>query len=140
MCFLKCRLTLVGLGISLTVLCMACQAPSSNQVPLLSIPKSTVKIDSLRQPQRVERSVPVTGSVTQQLAILNGWLYEIDDGTGQIWILTQQAAPALGSQVHVSGVLRYKAIPINGVDLGDFYLEEKERQSPDVSNSAGEGL
>lgn len=117
---------------------MACQTPSGSQVSLLSIPKSAVKIDTLRQPQRVERLVPVAGSVTQRLAILDGWLYEIDDGTGQVWILTQQAAPAMGSQVHINGVLRYKAIPINGVDLGDFYLEEKERQLPDVPASAGE--
>ncbi len=138
--FLQYRLLLVGLAISLTVLCMACQTPSGSQVPLLSIPKSTVKIDALRQPQRVERSVSVAGSVTQRLAVLNGWLYEIDDGTGQVWILTQQAAPAVGSQTSVTGVLRYKAIPINGVDLGDFYLEEKERQLPDGTNSADEGL
>lgn len=90
--------------------------------------KSTVTIDSLRQPQRVERSIPLKGSVTQRLAILNGWLYQIDDGTGQVWILTQQEPPAVGKQVYVKGLLRYEAIPINGADVGDYYLEEEQRE------------
>ncbi|ESA37548.1 nucleic acid binding ob-fold trna helicase-type [Leptolyngbya sp. Heron Island J] len=107
---------------------MACQAPSGSQIPTLSLSKSTVKIDSLRQPQQVEQAVPITGSVTQRLAILNGWLYEIDDGTGQVWILTAEAAPVVGEQVYVNGLLRYETILINDVDLGDYYLEEQERQ------------
>lgn len=110
-------------------LCTACQAPSTTRIPVAtSLPKSAVKIESLRQQQRVERSIPLTGSIIQQLAILNGWLYQIDDGTGQIWILTRQVAPGVGNQIHVKGVLRYEAIVINGADLGDYYLEEQERQ------------
>ena len=92
------------------------------------MPKATVTIDSLRQPQQVERSVPLTGSVTQRLAILNGWLYQLDDGTGQVWVLTQQTAPAVGEQVYVNGILQYEPIVINGSDLGDYYLEEEQRQ------------
>ena len=124
----KYRLLLVGLGMSIMTFCMACQAPSGSQVPIISLPKSTVKIDSLRQPQRVDRTVSITGSVTQRLAILNGSLYQVDDGTGQVWILTEAAAPAVGEQVYVDGLLQYEAILINDVDLGDYYLEEKERQ------------
>ena len=118
----------MSLSIGLIVLSTACQAPSSSTVPTLSLPKATVTIDSLRQPQQVERSVPLTGSVTQRLAILNGWLYQLDDGTGQVWVLTQQTAPAVGEQVYVNGILQYEPIVINGSDLGDYYLEEEQRQ------------
>ena len=119
-----------GLSIGLIVMCAACQAPSSSRVPAVSLPKATVTIESLRQPQRVERSVTLTGSVTQRLAILNGWLYQLDDGSGQLWVLTQQAAPAVGEQVYVNGVLQYEPIVINGADIGDYYLEESQRQLP----------
>lgn len=112
----------------LMALCVACQAPSGSRIPALSLPKATVAIESLRQPQRVERSLPLAGAVTQRLAILNGWLYQLDDGTGQVWVRSQQPAPAVGAQVQVDGVLRYEAIIINGADLGDYYLEETERQ------------
>ncbi len=127
MCCFNYRLTVVGLSISLLTVCMACQTPSGSQVPGLSLPKSTVKIGNLRQPQQVEQSVSLAGLVTQRLAIVNGWLYQIDDSTGKIWVLTQQAAPAVGQQVYVDGTLHYEAIPMNGADVGDYYLEEKQQ-------------
>lgn len=122
-----------GLGIGVLTLCVACQSPSANQVPVLSLARSSIKIETLRQPQQVERSVSLTGSVTQRLAILDGWLYQIEDGTGQVWILTEDVAPAIGRNVDVEGVLRYEAIVINEADLGDYYLEEKQRQLPNHS-------
>lgn len=117
-----------GLGIGVMTLCVACQSPSANQLPVLSLARSATKIETLRQPQQVERSVSLTGSVIQRLAILDGWLYQIDDGTGQVWILTEDVAPAIGRNVDVDGVLRYESIVINEADLGDYYLEEKQRQ------------
>lgn len=124
----------LGLSIGVLTLCVACQSPSGHQVSVLSLARSTVKIEALRQPQKVERSISLTGSVIQRLAILNGWLYQIDDGTGQLWILTENVAPALGNSVDVDGVLRYEAIIINDADLGDYYLEEKQLQ-PRLSDS-----
>ncbi len=96
--------------------------------PVLFRSKSTIKIDALRQPQQVEQSISLAGVVTQRVSLLNSWLYQVDDSTGQIWILTQQVAPKVGQQVYVDGILRYEAIPINGADLGDYYLEAKQYQ------------
>lgn len=121
------RLT-VGIGASLLIFCIACQSPSGSQLPMLPLPKSVVTIESLRQPRRVEHSVTLMGSVTQRLAILNGWLYEVNDGTGQVWISTRQAAPDIGNQVRIQGVVRYQPVEINGTDLGDYYLKEERRQ------------
>ncbi len=137
MCFFNDKLTAVALGMVFLTLFTGCQSPSGIQVPspVRLLPKSTVKIDAIRQPQSVERSVALAGSVTQRLALLDGWLYQLDDGTGNVWILTQQAAPPkVGQQVYVDGVLRYEAIPINGADVGDYYLEEKQwqLQSPET--------
>ncbi|MBT9313308.1 hypothetical protein [Leptothoe kymatousa] len=121
---------MLALATGLMVLSAACHSPSStNQVPsLISLPKSTVPIEALKQPQRVERSVNLMGTVTQKLAIVNGWLYQVDDGTGQVWISTQEVAPVVGNQVHIKGVVRYQPVEVNGADLGDYYLEEKQRQ------------
>lgn len=108
---------------------IACQ-PTSSSIPRPSLPfiRSTTSIESLRQAGQVERSMPLAGEVTQQLKILDGWLYQLNDGTGQVWILTQQSPPAVGQNIYVNGVLRYEAIVINGADLGDYYLEEKNHQ------------
>lgn len=121
------RLT-AGVGASVLIFTVACQTPSGSQLPIVSLPKSAVTIESLRQPQRVEHSVTLMGSVTQRLAILNGWLYEVNDGTGQVWISTQQAAPGIGNQVRIKGVVQYQPVDINGIDLGDYYLKEEQRQ------------
>ncbi|MEM9808308.1 MAG: hypothetical protein AAF959_23840 [Cyanobacteria bacterium P01_D01_bin.56] len=118
----------VVMGTSLLVFCIACQTPSGSQLPIVSLPKSVVTIESLRQPRRVKHSVTLMGSVTQRLAILNGWLYEVNDGTGQVWISTQQAAPDIGNQVRIQGVVYYQPVEINGTDLGDYYLKEEQRQ------------
>ena len=123
-------------GLGLLTLCVACQAPSGKPLSVISLTRSAIKIESVRQPQKVERSVSLTGSVIQRLAIVNGWLYQIDDGTGQVWILTENVAPAVGNYVEVSGVLRYESIPINDADLGDYYLEEKHLQ-PGPSDDPG---
>ncbi|MEM6254477.1 MAG: hypothetical protein AAF821_16295 [Cyanobacteria bacterium P01_D01_bin.156] len=117
------RLT-TGLGAGLLMFTMACQTPSGSQIPI-PLPQPTATIESLREPERVKRSVTLTGAVTQRLAIVNGWLYQINDGTGEIWIATQQTAPAISSQVRVKGILRYQPIEINSVDLGDYYLDEE---------------
>lgn len=136
--FLMMRLSnygfVIGLGLSLVTLGTSCQAPvGNNGAPVLSFARSAVEIESLRRPERVERSLPLSGSVVQRLAVLDGWLYQLDDGTGQLWVVTQKAAPAVGEHVYVKGVLRYEAIVINGADLGDYYLEENQRelQTPD---------
>ena len=114
---------------------MGCQTPPSGNgrpVPVLSLTRSTATIESLRQPEKVEQSLALNGAVVQRLAILNGWLYQVDDGTGQVWVRSQQAAPTLGQQIYVKGLLRYEPIVISDVDLGDYYLEEKQRE-PQVS-------
>lgn len=133
MYFFNRRFFLVGVGVGLMAFCVACQAPSGSRIPALSLPRAAVAIESLRQPQRVERSLPLAGVVTQRIAILNGWLYQLDDGTGQVWVVSQEPAPAVGDQVDVDGVLRYEAIVINGADLGDYYLEETQRQLANTS-------
>lgn len=132
MYFFDRRFSSVAMVMGLMAFCVACQAPSSSRIPVLSLPRATVAIESLRQPQRVERSLPLAGAVTQRVALLNSWLYQLDDGTGQVWVVSQESAPAVGTQVYVDGVLRYESIVINGADLGDYYLEETRRQLADT--------
>ncbi|NEQ52778.1 MAG: hypothetical protein F6K11_22010 [Leptolyngbya sp. SIO3F4] len=118
----------LGIGLGMVIFGNSCQASSSNGVPVLPLTWSAVTIESLRQPGKVEKSLPLSGSVIQRLGVLNGALYQLDDGTGQVWVVTHQSAPALGEQIYLEGVVRYEPIVINGVDLGDYYLEEKQRE------------
>ena len=56
-------------------------------------------------PQRYfDKEVGVVGRVTDSYGVpFVGGAYEIDDGTGKIWVLTERGAPSKGSQVGVKG-------------------------------------
>jgi hypothetical protein len=56
--------------------------------------------------------------------LLGGTVYELQDSTGKIWVLTKGQAPEKGQEVTVKGTLRYKSIPIAGKEQGSVYLEE----------------
>lgn len=68
--------------------------------------------------------VSVRGKVGQQAAIVGGTVYELQDSTGKIWVVSRQAAPKVGEEVSIQGVLRYESIPLNGKEQGSLYVEE----------------
>ena len=56
----------------------------------------------LEQPNR-ETSVYIRGVVTNRIAILGNGLYEVEDDTGRVWVLSEDEVPALDSNVTVQG-------------------------------------
>ena len=89
--------------------------------------KSAIAIDSLTD-QQIDDTIAVSGEVAQSAALLEGWLYQIKDDTGSLWVLTDSDAPEVGDAVTVEGAVRYEAIVVEGIDAGEFYIEEKARQ------------
>ncbi len=52
----------------------------------------------------LNKEVGVVGRVTDSYGVpFVGGAYEIDDGTGRLWVLSEKSAPAKGSQVGVKG-------------------------------------
>jgi hypothetical protein len=49
------------------------------------------------------REVGIVGRVTDSYGVLGHGAYEIDDGTGKMWVITQRGVPAKGSRVGASG-------------------------------------
>jgi hypothetical protein len=49
------------------------------------------------------KKVSVEGTVTDSYGVLGQGAYEIDDGTGRIWVLAERAVPARGSYVEAKG-------------------------------------
>ncbi|MEL6881144.1 MAG: hypothetical protein AAFY33_11900 [Cyanobacteria bacterium J06643_4] len=98
------------------------------RMPAIFSNRSVEPIETLMA-ERAADTVVVTGVVTQRAALLEGWLYQVQDSTGSLWILsdrTQSAAvgPTVGAQVKVEGILRYEPIVVGEIDAGDVYLEE----------------
>lgn len=49
------------------------------------------------------KTVTVTGSVTNSVGVLGKGGYELDDGTGKIYVISGKGVPSRGSQVQVTG-------------------------------------
>lgn len=72
-------------------------------------------------------TVYVRGAVGNQVQLLGTWVYEVQDHTGTIWVLTAQPGLDPGDQIWIEGKVRYQAIAIKGQELGEAYLIEKAR-------------
>lgn len=49
------------------------------------------------------KKVSIEGTVTDSYGVLGEGAYELDDGTGRIWVIAQRAVPARGSRVEAKG-------------------------------------
>jgi hypothetical protein len=67
----------------------------------------------MAQPSRYyHREVALTGDVVKSLGVLGHGIYQLDDGTGTIWVYSTRGMPRQGARVKVWGTIR------DVVDLG----------------------
>ena len=52
-------------------------------------------------------------------------MYQLDDSTGKVWVLTNQKGWKVGDKVVVKALPQYESIPVAGAEMGELYLEEK---------------
>jgi hypothetical protein len=50
-----------------------------------------------------DKKVSIEGTVTDSYGVLGQGAYEVDDGTGRIWVIAERAVPARGSRVEAKG-------------------------------------
>jgi hypothetical protein len=83
------------------------------------------------RPQRhwLNSTVRLEGTVVDRVPLLNAQVYQLQDSTGAIWILTTDPSLQPGEQIAVKGKVRFESIPIAGQELGEAYIEEHQRQS-----------
>ncbi len=58
--------------------------------------------------------VAVVGNVTKSVSVLGRGVYEIDDGTGKLWVASETGVPREGARVIVKGKIR------DAFDLSSF--------------------
>ncbi len=96
-------------------------------------PKRVSIGDVLANPGRYQnKSVAVAGTVEDSWGLnvpgtpLRGGAYKIDDGTGSIWIITQDAVPGRGVRIGVKGKVA-SGVNIGGRSYGVAIREEDRR-------------
>jgi hypothetical protein len=79
----------------------------------------------LADPQHyAHRDVVIVGSVVKSYSVLGFGAYQLDDGTGKLWVVSKEGVPREGARVGVKGTIR------DGYNLGD--LGTKVMKLPDT--------
>jgi hypothetical protein len=92
---------------------------------------STVK-EIQTNPQRnwFNSTVYLRGQVSDRAPLINAQVYQLEDSTGKIWVLTDKTTPKKGDSVYIRGTVRFEKIPMEGQDFGEAYIEEQEQLDP----------
>ena len=79
-------------------------------------------------PGRYEgKEVGITGRVTNSYGVpLVGGAYELDDGTGKIWVISRRGSPTRGAQVGAKGRI-HSGVTFGARSFGTV-LEESDRR------------
>ncbi|NJL53030.1 MAG: hypothetical protein HC930_14030 [Hydrococcus sp. SU_1_0] len=80
-------------------------------------------------PQKVGKTVYVTGKVVHLAPFIDNGAYQMEDGTGKVWVVSTQTLPQGNQQIKIKGKIEYQSLPFAQQELGDFYLVELERLS-----------
>ncbi len=70
-------------------------------------------------------TVSLQGKVINVVPLIQQQVYQLQDSTGTIWVLTDRSNLRVKDQVSVEGKTRYQSISIGGKDVGEVYVEEE---------------
>lgn len=71
--------------------------------------------------------VYLRGKIGNRVPLLGGTVYELQDQTGRIWVMAQQAVPGQGDEVTIRGNLRQQSIQVDGKQESVPYIEQLEQ-------------
>jgi hypothetical protein len=74
-----------------------------------------------------DKEVAIVGTVRDSYGVLGNGAYEIDDGTGRIWVVTRRGVPSRGARVGAKGRV-HTGFSFGGRNYGTV-LEESDRAS-----------
>lgn len=98
------------------LLCQGCGATKVSDI--------TQNVDNFK-----DRHVSLRGKVVETLALpfVHRGAYQLDDGTGKLWIIPAGDVPERGKQLRVTGTVR-SGFEIAGRRLGLVLLEKEETE------------
>ena len=95
----KVKLLLALVLASAMLVLVGCEAKTINQI--------------LAEPQRyANKDVGITGNVIRSFSVLGAGAYQVDDGTGKLWVVAKNNVPREGARVGVKGKIQ------DGFNLG----------------------
>ena len=74
----------------------------------------------------MNKDVAIAGTVTDSYGVLGTGAYELDDGTGRMWVVSRRGVPSRGSKVGAKGRV-HSGFSFGGRSFGTV-LEESDRR------------
>jgi hypothetical protein len=75
------------------------------------------------------KTISIVGTVTDSYGVLGQGAYEIDDGTGRMWVIAERTVPARGARVEAKGRIMTGFV-LRGRNMGTV-LRESDRKAKD---------
>ncbi|MCA1593300.1 MAG: hypothetical protein LC754_11765 [Acidobacteria bacterium] len=72
------------------------------------------------------KEVGIAGTVTESYGALGQGAYELDDGTGRMWVITDRGVPSKGARVGAKGRV-YNGFTFGGRNFGTVLRESGRR-------------
>ena len=95
---------------------------------LTACPSQTNIAKINRDPDRYRgKEVGIAGTVTDSYGVPGAGAYQIDDGTGKIWVATRRGVPSRGSRVGAKGYV-HNGFSFGGRSYGTV-MEETDRRT-----------
>jgi hypothetical protein len=95
----KAKLLLAMVLASTMLVLVGCESKTINQI--------------MAEPQRYRNhDVGITGNVVRSFSVLGAGAYQVDDGTGKMWVVAKNNVPREGARVGVKGKIQ------DGFNLG----------------------
>ena len=94
-------------------------------------------IEQIHSNWQNQDTVYLKGTVENLAPFLQSGAYQLQDATGEIWVMTNSPLPNVGDRIVMRGQVTYQSIPIAGQELGEVYikeLEQLERESSTQNN------
>jgi len=73
------------------------------------------------------KEIGIAGTVTDSYGFAGAGAYEIDDGTGKLWVATRRGVPSRGSRVGAKGYV-HNGFSFHGRSFGTV-MEETDRRT-----------
>ena len=81
-------------------------------------------INQLKSKQKPD-IVYIQGKVEKAIPLVKKQAYQVNDGTGKIWIVSNQTGIKQGESLLIKGKISYRSIPLGGKEYGELYVEEE---------------
>lgn len=101
---------------------------------LIGCRTSSISIDRISE-RKIGKTVYLTGKVVHLAPFVDNAAYQLEDTTGNIWVVTTEDPPQLGREISIKGKIQYQSLPFAQQEFGDYYLIELEQLESTLDDS-----